>query len=156
MEIQEVIDYIEKTPANTNPNVLSTMLAELGGGGGGAATYIHTIKIEGGTEGSDPGDKYVNFSFKVYSHDSSPVTTVSEMLEVMPRGVYVAAEGQYLEMIIGGNKEQMFVQVKSEYGSLFGTFAYFENESLIKVESDEEITDLWGVECTITDTVTEF
>ena len=33
MEIQEILDYIGKTPANTNPNVLGTMLQELGGGG---------------------------------------------------------------------------------------------------------------------------
>ena len=34
MEIKDIIDYVEKTPANTNPNVLVTMLEELGGGGG--------------------------------------------------------------------------------------------------------------------------
>ena len=34
MEIKDIIDYVEKTPANTNPNVLVTMLEELGGGSG--------------------------------------------------------------------------------------------------------------------------
>lgn len=31
MEIKDIIEYIEKTPANTNPNVLKTMLEGLGG-----------------------------------------------------------------------------------------------------------------------------
>lgn len=156
MEIKDVIDYIEKTPANTNPNVLGTMLEELGGSGG-AATYVHTIKIEGGEEGSDPGDAYVNFTFKVYTHDATPLTTMTELVKNMPYLEYVAAEGIYGSVEVGTAYSQMFVQVRSAYNdNLQGTFAFFENDSLVDVRSDETITDLWGVECTITDTVTEF
>lgn len=45
MEIQEVIDYIEKTPQNSNPNVLRGMLEELGGGAASIPTKAFSVSI---------------------------------------------------------------------------------------------------------------
>ena len=162
MEIQEIIDYIEKTPANTNPNVLSTMLAELGGGGGGSATYTHSIEMKAGDgEGSEVGAKGFDFTFVVPSHDSTPVTTLEGIMSILSDYGEVVADGDYTAMTGQGPQWQVIVQLVSDGEGLFGTFAYYKNsgsgEELTSVGT-EDITSLWGIayDLTITDTVTEF
>ena len=46
MNIQEVIDFICKTPENTNPNVLKSVLESMEGGGG----QIETVAVQVWTE----------------------------------------------------------------------------------------------------------
>ena len=46
MNIQEVIDFICKTPENTNPNVLKSVLESMEGGGG----QIETVSVDVTTE----------------------------------------------------------------------------------------------------------
>ena len=46
MNIQEVIDFICKTPENTNPNVLKSVLEDLAGGG----SSIETVDVDVTTE----------------------------------------------------------------------------------------------------------
>ncbi len=46
MEIDEIVDYATKSPENTNPAVLRSMLGQLSGGSGGASGLVVTMTHE--------------------------------------------------------------------------------------------------------------
>lgn len=53
MTIQEILDYIAKTPENANVNVLSGMLDELTSGGGGSSDFTEAhIEVENQASGT--------------------------------------------------------------------------------------------------------
>ena len=94
MNIQEVVDFICKTPENTNPNVLKSVLENMEGSGG-STLYKHNINFSFGEGGSDVGTELFQGNLYVYNLDSNPITTKEKFLEVINDFGPVAATGKY-------------------------------------------------------------
>lgn len=82
MTIQEILDYIAKTPENANVNVLSGMLDELtsdGGGEGGGDITVEALSVtENGTYTAEEGKAYSPVTVNVPSDFSSATVTITD------------------------------------------------------------------------------
>lgn len=82
MTIQEILDYIAKTPENANVNVLSGMLDELtsGGGseGGGDITVEALSVTENGTYTAEAGKAYSPVTVNVPSDFSKGTVSITD------------------------------------------------------------------------------
>lgn len=95
MEIDEIVDYATKSPENTNPAVLRSMLSQLNGGSGGVQVFIVSVTEDGVIWTCDKtwreiadaydGGKMVRFNLPSYDNASSPLlglTASSEQYDV--------------------------------------------------------------------------
>lgn len=126
MEIKDIIEYIEKTPANTNPNVLETMLQELGGGSG-SSIYSHRIEIKGETPYVSSGeevDQYeIDIIFVIYNNDSTQINTLSAIADsLLGREFSTSAKGHYSYTSSGNEHFDAIMLISNEEEQLQGYF----------------------------------
>ena len=164
MEIQDIINYVNESPCNTNQNVLGSMLTTLiEEQGGGSALYKHTINFGFGTLDWDPDSQYFGATVIINTNSQNPITTKEEFLETMSKfgpgsvdpydgnGVYKTTSSY--------NYVGSVIIEKSQYApsgySVRYWGEYHEGDEYIESGVESVSLQVTALDFSITDTVTE-